>query len=183
MRKNPEKTSPRKIVPTGDRPRARCVTSAHATTCSTAVVDRIHLSDSSQTCSIGDKSEDPAGQSRIRTFSKAFLVRTAVWCLAVFCWNMPFDTRHEGYDNRVYIVAAYWRAFSRPSENTQSVLLSYPIASHTMIPGVGEVCASIIAASSDFHQVVYGHVGDDLTATNRSEAHHQTPENATQCPS
>ena len=35
--KKPEKTSPRKPVPTGDRTRARCVTSAHATTCSTAV--------------------------------------------------------------------------------------------------------------------------------------------------
>ena len=34
---NQEKTSPRKLVPTGDRTRARCVTSAHATTCSTAV--------------------------------------------------------------------------------------------------------------------------------------------------
>ena len=35
---NPQKkTSPRKLVPTGDRIRARCVTSAHATTCSTAV--------------------------------------------------------------------------------------------------------------------------------------------------
>ena len=34
---NPEKTSPRKHVPTGDRTRARCGTSAHATTCSTAV--------------------------------------------------------------------------------------------------------------------------------------------------
>ena len=32
-----EKTSPRKPVPTGDRTRARCVTSVHATTCSTAV--------------------------------------------------------------------------------------------------------------------------------------------------
>ena len=32
-----EKTSPRKPVPTWDRTRARCVTSAHATTCSTAV--------------------------------------------------------------------------------------------------------------------------------------------------
>ena len=37
VRKNPEKTSPRKPVPTGDRTRARCVTSALATTCSTAV--------------------------------------------------------------------------------------------------------------------------------------------------
>ena len=37
MRINPEKTSPRKPVPTGDRTRALCVTSAHATTCSTAV--------------------------------------------------------------------------------------------------------------------------------------------------
>ena len=34
---NPEKTSPRKPAPTGDRTRVRCVTSAHATTCSTAV--------------------------------------------------------------------------------------------------------------------------------------------------
>ena len=32
-----KKTSPRKLVPTWDRTRARCVTSAHATTCSTAV--------------------------------------------------------------------------------------------------------------------------------------------------
>ena len=35
--KTPEKTSPGKLVPTGDRTRARCVTSAHATTCPTAV--------------------------------------------------------------------------------------------------------------------------------------------------
>ena len=28
---NPEKTSPRKLVPTGDRTRARCETGAHAT--------------------------------------------------------------------------------------------------------------------------------------------------------
>ena len=35
--KTPKKTSPRKPVPTGDRTRARCGTSAHATTCSTAV--------------------------------------------------------------------------------------------------------------------------------------------------
>ena len=33
----PRKTSPRKPVPTGDRTRARCVTGAHATTCSTAM--------------------------------------------------------------------------------------------------------------------------------------------------
>ena len=40
--KNPEKTSPRKPVPTGDRARTRCVTSAHATTCSTAVDVVVH---------------------------------------------------------------------------------------------------------------------------------------------
>ena len=40
---NPEKTSPGKTVPTGDRTRARCVTSAHATTCSTAVDRKIFL--------------------------------------------------------------------------------------------------------------------------------------------
>ena len=33
----PRKTSPRKLVPTGDRTRARYVTSARATSCSTAV--------------------------------------------------------------------------------------------------------------------------------------------------
>ena len=33
----PRKTSPRKLVPTGDRTRARCVASAHASSCSTAV--------------------------------------------------------------------------------------------------------------------------------------------------
>ena len=37
VRKNPEKTSLRNPVPIGDRTWARCVTSAHATTCSTAV--------------------------------------------------------------------------------------------------------------------------------------------------
>ena len=35
--KKTEKTSPRKPVPTDDRTQARCMTSAHATTCSTAV--------------------------------------------------------------------------------------------------------------------------------------------------
>ena len=33
----PRKTSPRNLVPTGDRTRASCVTGAHATTCPTAV--------------------------------------------------------------------------------------------------------------------------------------------------
>ena len=37
----PRKTSPRKLVLAGDRIRARCVTSAHATTCSTAVDEHI----------------------------------------------------------------------------------------------------------------------------------------------
>ena len=32
-----KKPHPGKLVPTGDRTRARCVTSAHATTCATAV--------------------------------------------------------------------------------------------------------------------------------------------------
>ena len=32
-----KKTSPRKLVPTGDRTQACCMTSAHATICSTAV--------------------------------------------------------------------------------------------------------------------------------------------------
>ena len=39
--KTPKKSSPRKFVPTGDRTRARCVTSAHAATCSTAVDSNI----------------------------------------------------------------------------------------------------------------------------------------------
>ena len=34
---NPRKTLPRKLVPTGDRTRACCMTGAHATTCPTAV--------------------------------------------------------------------------------------------------------------------------------------------------
>ena len=33
----PQKTSPKKLVPTGDRTRARCATGAHATACPTAV--------------------------------------------------------------------------------------------------------------------------------------------------
>ena len=40
---NPDKTLPRKPVPTGDRTRARCVTSAHATTCSTAVDQSLNV--------------------------------------------------------------------------------------------------------------------------------------------
>ena len=35
--KTPKKTSPRKLIPTGDRTRARCVTGAYVTACSTAV--------------------------------------------------------------------------------------------------------------------------------------------------
>ena len=38
---NSEKTSPRKLVPTGDRTRARCVTGAHATAWTTAVNIRL----------------------------------------------------------------------------------------------------------------------------------------------
>ena len=41
----PRKTSPRKLVLTGDRTRARCMTSAHATTCSTAVDFRVPVTD------------------------------------------------------------------------------------------------------------------------------------------
>ena len=36
VRKTPKKTSTRKLVPTGDRTRARYVTGGHATACSTA---------------------------------------------------------------------------------------------------------------------------------------------------
>ena len=39
--KNPEKTSPRKLVPTRDRTRTRCETGARATACSTAVDNQI----------------------------------------------------------------------------------------------------------------------------------------------
>ena len=39
---NPEKTSPRKPLPTGDRTLARCVTGARATACPTAV-DILHV--------------------------------------------------------------------------------------------------------------------------------------------
>ena len=37
VRKKPQKTSHRKLVPTGDRMRARCMTGAHAIACSLAV--------------------------------------------------------------------------------------------------------------------------------------------------
>ena len=47
VRKNPEKTSPRKLVPTGDRTRARYATGAHAIARPTVVdpkfrINRIH---------------------------------------------------------------------------------------------------------------------------------------------
>ena len=38
----PEKTSPRKLVPTGDRIRARCMTGAHATACPLAAYVLTH---------------------------------------------------------------------------------------------------------------------------------------------
>ena len=75
----------------------------------------------------------------------------------------------------------YHSCLSLPSASAKSVLLSYPVAPHTMVPGVWEVYASIISASNDFHQVNYGHVCVDLTATNRSKTHRWTPQNATQC--
>ena len=37
VRKNPKKSSPRKLVPTGNRTRARFVTGAHVTACSRGV--------------------------------------------------------------------------------------------------------------------------------------------------
>ena len=42
VRKNPEKASPRYLIPTMDRTRDRCVTGAHATACSTAVHRKIN---------------------------------------------------------------------------------------------------------------------------------------------
>ena len=39
----PRKTSPRKLVPTGDRTRARCMTGAHATPCYTAVTTSLEF--------------------------------------------------------------------------------------------------------------------------------------------
>ena len=41
--KTPKKTAPRKPVPTGDRTQVRCVTSAHATACSTAMDTSLHI--------------------------------------------------------------------------------------------------------------------------------------------
>ena len=38
---NPEKASPGKLVPTGDRTRARCVTGVHTTTWSIAVDEKL----------------------------------------------------------------------------------------------------------------------------------------------
>ena len=38
----PRKTSPRKLVPTGDRTRARCMTGAHAIACTTAMNNYNH---------------------------------------------------------------------------------------------------------------------------------------------
>ena len=39
----PQKTLPRKLVPSGDRTRTHCMTGMHATTCSTAVDIRPHF--------------------------------------------------------------------------------------------------------------------------------------------
>ena len=53
----PRKTSPRKLVPSGDRTRARCVTSVHATTCSTAVDATVNLSTRTSTLPWGVPTE------------------------------------------------------------------------------------------------------------------------------
>ena len=70
-----------------------------------------------------------------------------MWGLALSCSNMPFVMKDMTKGFR--ILTTYWRAFSHSSESINSVVLSYPIAPQTMIPGVGKVCASIIAASCD----------------------------------
>ena len=76
--------------------------------------------------------------------------RSVESCITVSCWNMPFGTLvRKAVAAEFTVIATYWQAFSLSSANTKSILLSYPIASHTMISGVEEVCASIIAASCD----------------------------------
>ena len=47
---NPRKTSPRKLVQSRDRTRARCVTGAHATACSTAEETTLRVGRASVYC-------------------------------------------------------------------------------------------------------------------------------------
>ena len=49
------KETPRKLVPTGDRTRARCVTGAHATTCSTSVDNGVYAEYNLETSSKQNK--------------------------------------------------------------------------------------------------------------------------------
>ena len=85
--------------------------------------NHIHLPISSQTCFMGDKSGDQAGLSRTHTFSKAFLVWTAVWAFSY--WNIPFITLvMKDMTTWFTNLATYWRAFSFPSTGSKSVLFS-----------------------------------------------------------
>ena len=72
MRKNPEKTSPRKLVPTGDRTRARCVTSAHATT----AVDLMHV----EHCEI----------SILQLIKKIIYLKIEDFCCGIGCVSFVF---------------------------------------------------------------------------------------------
>ena len=138
---------------------------------------------SSQTYSMGDKAGDRADQPKVLTFSKTFLVWIAMWSLALSCWNIPFGTLIvKGMTRGFTVLASYWWAFSLPSASTKSALLSYPIAPHTTIPGVGEVCTLIIVASCDLSAGCLRTCWH-RSVTNRSEIHCSTPQNGTQFPS
>lgn len=84
---------------------------------------------------MGDKSGQPAGQSRIRMSLKCCLVRLTVCALAVSCWNIPFVILFmRGVTKGLTTLSTYWQV---TWTITKSVLLSYAIAPHTKIPGVG----------------------------------------------
>ena len=139
--------------------------------------DRIRLPISSQTCSVGDKSGDWAGQSRIHTFSKVFLVWTAVWGLALSSWNMPFGAlAMKGMTTGFTILITYWQAFNLLSASTNSALL-YPYSSPHLDSRSWRVLHQQSLLPVTFHQVVYGH-------WRRSDCHKQKRDpllNTTEC--
>ena len=99
---NPAKISPRKLVPTGDRTRARCVTTAHATTCSTAVdwklvndsILVIYISPSVQKVLLMCWKQGELLKLRTVIFVEVFFANVLPWIrlIELTCFVMPLST-------------------------------------------------------------------------------------------
>ena len=119
--KTPRKTAPRKLVPTGGRTRAHCVTSAHATTCSTAVniydIDRRIGRKTLWVVECSENGLKQVGDRGVRKF------RT--------CVSANRNSQHSlNYINRVTLEHKVMCLFTRTVELIRMPLLPPPSYSH-----------------------------------------------------